>query len=348
MTNLAAISLRPRLRPVVEAALLAGALAALGVAAWLAVRAWGDSWMLAGAGGTAEAEARRLFLAGEREWRTALGRGANALDSQAADKAEGLLRQALALNPQMPEAYERLADLEELKGNRPGGLIERAQAALLEANSQSPAIRLEIGLHALQLVQEAKGLGAEGVEADRTWFDAAILARSTRLAEGILAGLRARLSDQGDLYWREAQLAIAKGNNFEKMLFLRKTLAADPGRRDAAVLFAISVGDVERFREAAGLLRACLERHPRDAQMWDLLGQALFKAGEVKQSGPAFEKAWQYAPYNSQIAHHLAQQQEQTGQYLRARRLRQRARELAPGPDPPPLMAAELFPSARQ
>jgi len=323
----------------IEAAFLACLFLAGGLTGLAALLAWGPRWLLAGAaGGPPAAEARRLFLAGERAWRQALGAGSKAPDAAAIASAESLFRTALECNPDLFPVHTRLADLAELQGKGAQALLERARAVLGKAKALNEPRRQEVGRYALSLVEKAQTMGEPTADLDCAGFEAALLAGRADLAAQILARLKPRLQDPAEALWMEAQLALTVGDHPAEMEALRACLAANPGHRQAVVMLAFSLQGPEGNAEAAQALRAALQRHPQDAHLWHLLGQALFKMGDLDGAGQALEEAWRLAPYSSIVAHHLAQQQEMTGQPLRARQLRQRARELAPGPDPPPLV----------
>jgi len=83
-------------------------------------------------------------------------------------------------------------------------------------------------------------------------------------------------------------------------------------------------------REAAEVLRAGLERHPRYVAAWVSLGRARFAAGDVTGAEDAFHRAMALDPDNAVAARMIAETAIAREDWPRAARALKLARELAP------------------
>ena len=111
---------------------------------------------------------------------------------------------------------------------------------------------------------------------------------------------------------------------------LRRAIAEDPHQRDAR--FGLAALSLERgeFERARTELAQLLDRHPRDAEGWNLLGVALSRSGSAIDASKAFARALQADPFLPEAMANAGLLAAEAGNPALARELLDRLRAISP------------------
>jgi tetratricopeptide (TPR) repeat protein len=222
------------------------------------------------------------------------------------DEATAAYREAIELDPNCTAARTGLGlALLVDKGNllRAKGRLDEATAAYREAIELDPnytAARTGLGLALFDKgnVDDALAAFREALRLDpnnaRNHFNLGNALRAKRqLADAVAAHKEAvRLDPTVALYHTNLGVAlIAKGDADGATAALTRAVEIDPtdpqNHRNLGWLY----GQLKRYPEAIACLRAAIERAPRYAEAHGLLGEALFRSGDVSGARAALTEA---------------------------------------------------------
>jgi tetratricopeptide (TPR) repeat protein len=204
---------------------------------------------------------------------------------------------------------------DELRGRRLGSFAavrevvpgeplrdDRPALEVLAAHSRARAPGGELEL--LRRIAAAAAREGERVQATQLWLDARLARaagdergadRLEALAE--LAGVESARRDRVARTIRAASADAAAGRSAAAIAAFRELLAEFPAHRDAR--FGLSAGLHEQGRsgEARRELERLLERHPDDAEAWNLLGMLRQAEGDRTGARAALAEAVRADPY---------------------------------------------------
>ena len=225
--------------------------------------------------------------------------------------AAGELRRAVALKPDMPDAWRALGDVLTVSGDLPGA--DSAYARHIKASTTDPCLLAPASALVENRIPEAESL-----------LRAHLLRVPTDVAAiRMLAEVAARLGRYGDaetLLTRCLELAPsfneARHNYAIVLLRLNKPAAAlqqldqlcrleprNAGYRNSKAVVLTKVGD---FAESLELFAGVLAVHPKQAKIWMSYGHALATAGREAESIEAYRRCIGLAPSNGEAYWSLA------------------------------------------
>lgn len=224
---------------------------------------------------------------------------------------------------------------------RPGdALIEYAKSHLYDLDELPQSQRLQQGVKALALLQEAERYEFDQTEGAKTTFTASIAANQLDTARTAIDKLSTVLPND-EVAWMQSQVAEAEGNQSEAERLWRKTLGLNPTHWEAALRLSQSANTHEQHQEAIAILQRVLFKHDSRPGLWHELAVQYAAMGDLPNAMTAIEKAYSRGPWSAFYAHRFADLLEQDGQNLRARKMRAIARTLDPVKRPEPLLLSK-------
>ena len=242
------------------------------------------------------------LVAGHPNW--ALAHYQEGLTLAALDRrtdALAALRRAVALSPEMPDAWREIGDLLTLQGDREEA--DQAYSRHIKASTKDP--RLMGAAHALG---ENKLAQAERSLREHLKKHPTDVAAIRMLAE--VAGRLGRYQDAENLLVRCLELAPsfnAARYNYAMALYRQnKSIAAlrqidlltasepyNSGYRNLKAVVLANIGD---YQESLELYADVLEKHPDQARIWMSYGHALATAGRQADSIAAYRRCIALSP----------------------------------------------------
>ena len=232
-------------------------------------------------------------------------------DAQGAhEKAEAVLREAIALDPNSEERRLLLADFLSTRKDHPA-----AEQALLEAATQLPhSTKIQFGLAALYLKsgQDAKA---------REQYAALVKDYKEKPA-----GLEAKV--------KLAEMDLIAGKQAEAERQVQEVLKENPRSSDGLILSGRMALARRNGKDAVQAFRTVLHDQPELATVHFLLGQAYLLTGENNLAKESFEHAVALYPGQVDARRSLAALESQSGRHQQARArlddlLKQRPDDLA-------------------
>lgn len=211
------------------------------------------------------------------------------------------LRRALALKPDLPDAWRVLGDMLTITGDRPGA--DAAYARQIQASTHDP-----------RLLAAAAALVANEIPRAETLLRVHLLQFPTDVAAlRMLAEVGARLGQDSDaelLLERCLELAPsfnAARHNYALILHRRNEPAAalqqleillkseprNPAYLNSQAVVLAKIGD---YRESIEIYGDVLARNPGNAKIWMSYGHALSAAGRQPESIAAYRRSIALAP----------------------------------------------------
>ena len=222
-----------------------------------------------------------------------------ALDRRA--DALAALRRAVALKPDMPDAWREIGDLLILQGDPQGA--DAAYAQHIRASTQDPRL-----LAAAQALCENKLGQAEMILREHLKRYPTDVAAIRMFAE--VAGRLRRFQDAENLLVRCLELAPsfnAARYNYAMALYRQNRsiaalqqvdllMASEPRNSGYRNLRAVVLTNIGEYQEALELYADVLAKHPDQARIWMSYGHALASAGRQTESIAAYRRCIALSP----------------------------------------------------
>lgn len=183
----------------------------------------------------------------------------------------------------------------------------------------------------------AKAKGGKGRPAPLSERDQALVTRAAHAlqvgdvgaAARMLAGLSHIALTHSSVAFLTGQLHLASGRAGDALIYLRKATELSP--RNA--MFQLALGDalagLERFDEAASVLRLAIRADGKLTDAYGALGLVLYKAGQYKEADKAFSEVIRRAPDVARHRLNAAANAIERGELNAAGRLLEQAELLA-------------------
>jgi tetratricopeptide (TPR) repeat protein len=237
--------------------------------------------------------------------------GAALIEVARRDAALDALRRAVALQPDMPDAWRDIGDLLTLVGDRRGA--DAAYARHIKASTKDPrlmsaALALcenQIGQAELSLREHLKKYPTD-VAAIRMFAEVAgrlgryrdaenLLVRCLELAPGFNA---ARYNYAMALYRQNKSVAA-----LQQIDILTANEPRNSGYRNLKAVVLANIGD---YQESLEIYADVLAKHPDQSRIWMSYGHALATAGRQKDSIAAYRRCIALAPAMGEAYYSLA------------------------------------------
>lgn len=273
-------------------------------------------------------EARATYAAIEKsnpeDARIELGLASVDLLERELDAAEARARAALALNPDLSEAFTLLAEAQRLRGKPEAAVALYRDALDGKDVPAATAVRAHLGYAAALLAlerdeeAEAEVLAAKSLfprSPLATYFHALIKVRARNYdAARIILSTAGRRLDHfapaqflfGVVYYSSGELEIARP-------WLNRHLRAQPENLPARKLLGATLLRLGSITEAVEILERGLARHPDDPQLMFLMGRAYIRSGRPAEAEALLQRAIEVGPQDPRILSQLAISQIATG-----------------------------------
>jgi tetratricopeptide (TPR) repeat protein len=252
------------------------------------------------------------LVAGQPQWATAhyeTGITLGALDRR--DEALAALRRAVALRPDMPDAWREIGDLLTVQGDSTGA--DAAYAQHIKASTKDPRLMSAALALSENRIPEAELLLREHLKQYPT--DVAAI---RMLAE--VAGRLGRNHDAETLLVRCLELAPsfnAARHNYALALHRQNKSAAalqqidrltaseprNAGYRNLKAAILVNIGN---YQESIEIYADVLAKHPEQSKIWMSYGHALATAGRQQDSIAAYRRCIDLAPGLGEAYYSLA------------------------------------------
>jgi tetratricopeptide (TPR) repeat protein len=233
----------------------------------------------------------------------------NALDRRA--DAIAALRRAVALQPDMPDAWREIADLLVLQGDSRGA--DAAYAQHIKASTRDPRL-----LAAAQALTENKIGQAESMLREHLKRYPTDVAAIRMLAE--VAGRLRRYQDAETLLVRCLELAPSFNGaryNYAMALYRQNKsvsalqqiyllMASEPRNSGYRNLRAVVLANIGDYQEALEIYADVLAKHPDQSRIWLSYGHALASAGRLSESIAAYRRCITLTPALGEAYYSLA------------------------------------------
>ena len=242
------------------------------------------------------------LVAEQPRWAAAhyeLGITLGALDRR--DEALAALRGAVALKPDMPDAWREIGDLLTLRGDSAGA--DWAYARHIKASTHDP--RLMSAAHALcenQLAQAELLLREHlkqyptDVAAIRMFAEVAGRLGRNRDAENLLARCLELAPSFNAARYNYALALHRQNKSAAALLQVDKLTASEPRNSGYRNLKAVVLANIGEYRESLEIYADVLAKHPDQWNIWTSYGYALSAAGRLEESIAAHRRCIDLAP----------------------------------------------------
>jgi tetratricopeptide (TPR) repeat protein len=227
------------------------------------------------------------------------------------DDALAALRRAVALSPEMPDAWREIGDLLTLRGDSKGA--DTAYARHIQASTKDP--RLLAAAHALceNRIPQAETLLREHLKQYPT--DVAAI----RML-GEVAGRLGRNQDAENLLARCLELAPSfnparynyalalnrQNKSAAALLQIDQLTASEPRNSGYRNLKAVVLANIGNYQESLEIYADVLAKHPDQWKIWLSYGHALSTAGRQQESIAAYRRCIALAPLFGEAYYSLA------------------------------------------
>jgi protein O-GlcNAc transferase len=224
-------------------------------------------------------------------------------------EAEGLYRQALAIEPNLAEAQIGLAAILFQTGRLEEAVAASRRALILRPNSFEACNTLGIALSSLHRQEEALAAYSQALTIQpnnaTVYYNAA--ASLNRLgkrdqAAGALQRAIELKPDFADAMINLGHALVEKGQLEEAATILKRALIIRPDSAEALNLLGKTLKDLGRIEESLEALQKAITLRPDFAQAYNTLGNVLMVMGRLGESLAAYRRAVELDPQNI-IAH---------------------------------------------
>ena len=191
--------------------------------------------------------------------------------------AELVRKSFTAASPEIPELWLALSNFYGRVGKREQQILTLTKAARLSSDEN-------IHIWLIELLLEVQAFKAADDAADKA---------IQKFPETPWP-----LSMKGWVYVQEGQPEKAIG-------FFQKAMKIDPDDFEAPYRFAMALQYLKRFEEAKSLVREVIEKHPENANGWNLLGSISLDQRNLDECETAFRKAVELEPQSPDLIGNL-------------------------------------------
>jgi tetratricopeptide (TPR) repeat protein len=252
------------------------------------------------------------LVAGQPNWAAAhyeTGITLSALDRHA--DALAALRRAVALRPDMPNAWREIGDLLTLQGDSQGA--DAAYAQHIQASTKDP--RLISAAHALcenkigqaeLLLREHLKRYPTDVAAIRMFAEVAGRLRRYQDAENLLARCLELAPSFNGARYNYAMALYRQNRSIAALQQIELLMANEPRNSGYRNLRAVVLANIGEFQEALEIYADVLAKHPDQSRIWMSYGHALASAGRQTDSVAAYRRCIALAPTLGEAYYSLA------------------------------------------
>jgi tetratricopeptide (TPR) repeat protein len=252
------------------------------------------------------------LVAGQPNWAAAhyeTGITLSALERHA--DALAALRRAVALRPDMPNAWREIGDLLTLQGDSQGA--DAAYAQHIKASTKDP--RLVSAAHALcenkigqaeLLLREHLKRYPTDVAAIRMFAEVAGRLRRYQDAENLLARCLELAPSFNGARYNYAMALYRQNRSIAALQQIELLMANEPRNSGYRNLRAVVLANIGEFQEALEIYADVLAKHPDQSRIWMSYGHALASAGRQTDSVAAYRRCIALAPTLGEAYYSLA------------------------------------------
>ena len=252
------------------------------------------------------------LVAGQPKWAAAhyeMGLTLGALNRR--DDALAALRHAVALSPDMPDAWREIGDLLTVQGDSTGA--DAAYARHIKASTKDPRLMSAALALVENRIPQAEFLLREHLKQHPT--DVAAI----RML-GEVAGRLGRNEDAENLLARCLELAPSfhaarynyalalhrQNKSAAALLQLEQLTAGEPRDSGYRNLKAVVLASIGNYQESLEIYADVLAKHPDQWKIWMSYGHALSTAGRLPEAVAAYRRCIQLAPLFGEAYYSLA------------------------------------------
>ena len=221
------------------------------------------------------------------------------------------LRRAVALKPDMPDAWREIGDLLTMQGDSGGA--DAAYARHIKASTKDP--RLLSAAHALcenqnalaeRLLREHLKLYPTDVAAIRMLAEVAGRFGRNQDAENLLARCLELAPSFHAARYNYAVALHRQSKSAAALLQIDQLMACEPHDSGYRNLKAVVLANIGEYRESIEIYANVLAKHPDQAKIWMSYGHALAAAGRLADSITAYRRCIALAPTLGEAYYSLA------------------------------------------
>jgi predicted Zn-dependent protease len=232
-----------------------------------------------------------------------------ALDRRA--DALAALRRAIALKPDMPDAWREIGDLLVLQGDSQGA--DAAYAQHIKASTQDPRLMAaahalcenKIGQAELMLREHLKRYPTD-VAAIRMLAEVAGRLRRYRDAENLLVRCLELAPSFNAARYNYAMALYRQNRSIAALQQIDLLMASEPRNSGYRNLRAVVLTNIGDYREALEIYADVLAKHPTQSLIWMSYGHALASAGRQTDSIAAYRRCIALTPTLAEAYYSLA------------------------------------------
>jgi len=252
------------------------------------------------------------LVADQPEWAAAhyeLGITLGGLDRRA--DALAALRRAVALRPDMPDAWREIGDLLTMQGDSEGA--DAAYARHIQASTQDPRLMSAALALCENQIPQAELLLREhlkkyptDVAAIRMFAEVAGRLHRYRDAENLLARCLELAPAFNAARYNYAMALYRQNKNVAALQQIDTLTASEPRNSGYRNLKAVVLANIGDYQESLEIYADVLAKHPDQSKIWMSYGHALATAGRQKDSIAAYRRCIALAPTNGEAYYSLA------------------------------------------
>jgi predicted Zn-dependent protease len=232
-----------------------------------------------------------------------------ALDRRA--DALAALRRAIALKPDMPDAWREIGDLLILQGDSQGA--DAAYAQHIKASTQDPRLMAaaqalcenKIGQAELLLREHLKRYPTD-VAAIRMLAEVAGRLRRYRDAENLLVRCLELAPSFNAARYNYAMALYRQNRSIAALQQVDLLMASEPRNSGYRNLRAVVLTNIGEYQEALEIYADVLVKHPDQSMIWMSYGHALASAGRQTDSIAAYRRCMALSPALGEAYYSLA------------------------------------------
>lgn len=250
--------------------------------------------------------------------------------------AEGALRRALELRPNLSEAQMSLISLLWAINRLDEGAVILKSAA--DATPDQALLSRTLGLYYEQMKLDAKAekylkIGASAHDYESSLALAGFYARKERFAEclAVLEPLTSSPDDDGTAAVRAGEAEMRLGRPTQAVQRADKVLAKDANNGSALLLKAQALLAAGEKAQALTVARRAVAVDPTSREARIILADALFAGGDLTHAFDEYTRAWRANPKDPDVARKLAAVSLALGRYGVAEDLAGQSLRLRPG-----------------
>jgi predicted Zn-dependent protease len=252
------------------------------------------------------------LVAGQPQWAAAhyeMGITLGALDRR--DEALSALRRAVALRPDMPDAWREIGDLLTVQGDSAGA--DQAYARHIKASTKDPRLMSAALALCENRIPQAELLLREhlkkyptDVAAIRMFAEVAGRLRRYQDAENLLARCLELAPGFNAARYNYAMALYRQNKSVAALQQIDILTASEPRNSGYRNLKAVVLANIGDYHESLHIYADVLAKHPDQARIWMSYGHALATAGRQTESIAAYRRCIALTPTCGEAYYSLA------------------------------------------